>query len=53
MQYKLGMDATAADNWPGEGTAYLQRPTFLDLNERNFYTRWESLVSGPEKISTF
>jgi len=45
LQYKLGMDITPADNWPGAGAAYLQRPTFLDLNERNFYARWESLVA--------
>jgi hypothetical protein len=47
MQYKLGMDVTPATDWPGEGKAYVQRPTFLDLNERNFYSRWEKLISRP------
>jgi hypothetical protein len=45
LQYKLGMKVTRGEKWPGPGVAYIQRPTFLDLNERNFYARWRNLVA--------
>jgi len=45
LQYKMGLEVTPAPGWPGPGTAYLQRPTFLDLNERHFYRRWQELLT--------
>ncbi|HEY3306360.1 MAG TPA: Rieske 2Fe-2S domain-containing protein [Candidatus Binatia bacterium] len=46
LQYKMGLEATPAPAWPGPGTAYLQRPTFLEVNERHFYRRWQELIQS-------
>jgi len=45
LQYKMGLEATTAPGWPGPGTAYLQRPSFLELSERHFYRRWQELLT--------
>jgi hypothetical protein len=37
LQFRMGLEVTPADDWPGPGTAYR---TFGDLNERAFYDEW-------------
>lgn len=46
LQYKMGLDLVPSKEWPGSGTAYAPS-SFVELNERNFYSRWHELILQP------
>ncbi len=43
LQYKMGLEATQAREWPGSEVVY-SMPFFSELNERVFYRHWQKLL---------
>jgi nitrite reductase/ring-hydroxylating ferredoxin subunit len=43
LQYRMGLNMTPAEGWPGPPGAYVEPPV-NDVNERQFYRRWQELL---------
>lgn len=43
LQYKMGLEATPAKDWPGSGVVY-SLSSLSELNERVFYRHWQKLL---------
>jgi len=43
LQYRMGLEATPAKDWPGSGVVY-SLSSLSELNERVFYRHWQKLL---------